>query len=707
MSSNRKDGPRKPGHTGKGSPRKPPGRGDRARDGAAPTRFGGARPDGGRSKGQHAFKPPASDARKGRPPDGGQSRPRKDEGRKPPPRAPFAEAPAKRTEQPPRPPRAEGSGAAVGADTRRIAKVMARAGLCSRRDAEAWIEAGRVAVNGSVLTSPAVNVRDGDEIMVDGQPLAQQAHTRLFLFHKPRGLVTTDKDPEGRDTIFDFLRANWPDGPRVVSIGRLDINTEGLLLLTNDGGLARVLELPATGWLRRYRVRANGETDQGILDTLRAGVTIEGIAYAGIEATLDRVQGANTWLTLGLREGKNREIKRVLEHIGLAVNRLIRISFGPFQLGELEEGKVEEIRTRVLREQLGPALSQAAGADFHTPRDDTPEVVAHPPAREPRGKPRPAQPRALPDRDSRPPRFQPRPAAEAEDRAARAKPAPRPHKHISAMRAEAARENPEERKRIERSNTADRKGRTIAIERVVPVERRTERPAPSGRNARRFNAERNDGSASRTAGGGERPLHRRGAPQADRTETSRRESRGEARPHDSRHSTPRGERSAGRTTSGERPARRYDKKAAERPDRERRESRDGERSPARHAESRGERPAGKAASGGERTPFRHGKKPAGRMETERRESRGGERPQARHGESRDERPAGKSARSERPPHRHGNPPANRTETARREGRGAAPPQGARHGERNTRKPPPRGPKPPGRGPGRDRPRPSH
>ncbi len=215
----------------------------------------------------------------------------------------------------------------------RIAKVMARAGLCSRRDAERWIADGRVSVNGKVLESPAFNVTDQDRVTVDGRPIAQRERTRLFLFHKPRGTVTTDRDPEGRDTIFDVL----PEGlPRLVTIGRLDINTEGLLLLTNDGGLARTLELPATGWLRRYRVRAHGAIDQAQLDALADGVVIEGVEYRGIEAKIDRTQGANVWLTMGLREGKNREIKRVLEHLGLAVNRLIRVSYGPFQLGELE-----------------------------------------------------------------------------------------------------------------------------------------------------------------------------------------------------------------------------------------------------------------------------------------------------------------------------------------------------------------------------------
>ena len=220
----------------------------------------------------------------------------------------------------------------------RIAKLMARAGLCSRREAETWIAAGRVAVNGQVLASPALNVTAVDKVVVDGKALEAPERTRLFLFNKPAGLVTTERDPEGRPTVFAYVAGRFPDLPRLISVGRLDINTEGLLLLTNDGGLARVLELPTTGWIRRYRVRANGQTDEAALGQLRRGVTVDGVAYLPAEVALDRVQGANVWLTLGLREGKNREAKRLLEHIGLQVNRLIRLSFGPFQLGHLAEG---------------------------------------------------------------------------------------------------------------------------------------------------------------------------------------------------------------------------------------------------------------------------------------------------------------------------------------------------------------------------------
>jgi 23S rRNA pseudouridine2605 synthase len=247
----------------------------------------------------------------------------------------------------------------------RIAKAIARAGLASRRQAEAWIAEGRVAINGKPIASPALNVTAQDRVTVDGEPLPVRERTRLFLYHKPRGLLTSHADPGGRPTIFSVL----PKGlPRLISVGRLDLNTEGLLLLTNDGGLARTLELPATAWLRRYRVRAHGTIAQEALDHLRAGVTIDGIRYGAIEATVDRVQGSNVWLTFAIREGKNREVKNVLGHLGLAVNRLIRVSFGPFQLGDLPAGAIEEVKTRILREQLGARVAALAGADFTGPR---------------------------------------------------------------------------------------------------------------------------------------------------------------------------------------------------------------------------------------------------------------------------------------------------------------------------------------------------
>jgi 23S rRNA pseudouridine2605 synthase len=241
---------------------------------------------------------------------------------------------------------------------------MARAGLASRREAEQWIAAGRVAVNGAVIASPAVNVSPRDRVSVDGKPLPARERTRLFLYHKPRGLLTTNADERGRATIFGALPKHLP---RLVSVGRLDLNTEGLLLLTNDGGLARVLELPSTGWLRRYRVRAHGSVTQDALDRLRAGITVEGVRYGPIEASIDRAQGANMWLTFSMREGKNREVRNVLGTLGLTVNRLIRVSYGPFQLGELAQGAVEEVRTRTLRDQLGARLAALAGADFSEP----------------------------------------------------------------------------------------------------------------------------------------------------------------------------------------------------------------------------------------------------------------------------------------------------------------------------------------------------
>jgi 23S rRNA pseudouridine2605 synthase len=246
----------------------------------------------------------------------------------------------------------------------RIAKVVARAGLASRRDAEEWITQGRVTVNGRVINSPALDVTGNDTIAVDGKPLPPRERTRLFMFHKPRGLMTTHADPEGRPTVFD----NLPEGlPRLISIGRLDFNTEGLLLLTNDGGLARALELPDTGWLRRYRVRAHGDVTQAQLDELKKGVEVDGVKYGSIDATLERDQGANVWLVFAIREGKNREVRNVMAHLGLEVNRLIRVSYGPFQLGELAEGQVEEVKTRVLREQLGEKIATLAGADFNRP----------------------------------------------------------------------------------------------------------------------------------------------------------------------------------------------------------------------------------------------------------------------------------------------------------------------------------------------------
>ena len=225
------------------------------------------------------------------------------------------------------------------------------------------ISEGRVTVDGRVLDSAALDVGPDARVSVDGKPLPARQSTRAWRYHKPKGRVTTHRDPEGRPTVFEALP---DDMPRVISVGRLDLNTEGLLLLTTDGELARHLELPATGWLRRYRVRARGRVDQARLDALKDGVTIEGIRYGGIEARIDTAQGANVWLTVGLREGKNREVRKLMEHLGLAVNRLIRVSFGPFALGDLAVGQVEEIKPRVLGDQLGPELAKRFGLGART-----------------------------------------------------------------------------------------------------------------------------------------------------------------------------------------------------------------------------------------------------------------------------------------------------------------------------------------------------
>jgi len=248
-------------------------------------------------------------------------------------------------------------GEAGAAPGERIAKLLARAGLCSRRDAERWIAEGRVTVAGAVLTSPAAMVTADTDIRVDGQPIPQPERPRLWRYHKPAGLVTTHRDEKGRPTVFEALPQ---DLPRLISIGRLDLSSEGLLLLTNDGALARRLELPATGWVRRYKVRVHGEVDATRLAGLAGGVTIDGVVYGPIRASLDRVQRSNAWITMALTEGKNREVRRVLEHLGLRVARLIRLSYGPFQLGNLERGAVAEVPRKALAEQLGAEMPKWA-----------------------------------------------------------------------------------------------------------------------------------------------------------------------------------------------------------------------------------------------------------------------------------------------------------------------------------------------------------
>ncbi|MFZ5616805.1 MAG: pseudouridine synthase [Pseudomonadota bacterium] len=240
----------------------------------------------------------------------------------------------------------------------RIAKYLARAGVASRREAEKLIEQGIVTVDGKILTTPAFKVTPGMDVRVDGTRVKSKEPPRLWRYHKPSGLVTTHKDPQGRPTVFDAVADRLP---RVISIGRLDLTTEGLLLLTNDGALARQLELPANAWIRRYRIRAYGKTDQKSLDDLAKGVVIDGVGYKPIRAKLDQTKGGNVWITASITEGKNREIRKVMEHLGLKVNRLIRTAFGPFQLGGLPEGEVEEVPSKQLREQLGEKTCEALG----------------------------------------------------------------------------------------------------------------------------------------------------------------------------------------------------------------------------------------------------------------------------------------------------------------------------------------------------------
>jgi 23S rRNA pseudouridine2605 synthase len=623
-------------------------------------------------------------------------------------------APSKGGEKPMRRRAATSAPPAKEFEGERIAKVMARAGACSRRDAEQWIAEGRVSVNGKTLATPACNVREEDNILIDGKPMAERERTRLFLFHKPAGLVTSAKDPEGRQTVFDYLAERWPDLPRVVSVGRLDINTEGLLLLTNDGGLARTLELPATGWTRRYRVRAHGEIDQAQLDTLAKGVTVEGIAYAPIEARLDRVQGANAWLTMGLTEGKNREIKRVLEHLDLDVNRLIRISFGPFQLGDLPEGAVEEVKLKVLRDQLGKGLAELAGVDFSSGLREPPSPT------------------------------------EAQEK--RRKDENRPRQHVSALRKQReteARQTP--RARVERAVTADRKGRSVTVERIVV---KGEKPAEGTRNARRFAAIRRDQDApldrkpgsrsgekparaqdagrperaarpprTASAGQGESPMRRERAPAgAERAARSpRAEGREFERPQRrSAESGPQRERAPREKTFGVRPAsegrrppraegrefERPQRRSAESgPQRERaprektfgvRPASEGRRPP--RAEGREfERPQRRSAESGpqrERAPREKtfGERPASEgRRPPRAEGREFERPQRRSAESgpQRERAPREKTFGERPASEGGRPP-------RAAGNGKAPPRGKPKGDGKPRGP--RGGKPPARGP---------
>jgi 23S rRNA pseudouridine2605 synthase len=239
--------------------------------------------------------------------------------------------------------------------TDRISKVIARSGLCSRREAETYILQGRVSLNGKVLSSPAINVSESDKILVDGEPLPKKEKARVWKYHKPKGLICTQKDPQNRSTIFQDIENRYSNLPRLISVGRLDYNSEGLLLLTNSGALARYLELPSTGWIRRYKVRVFGTPSEKLLSGLKNGIKVEGIQYGPIIASLEKIQGAtsNSWVKISLTEGKNQEIRRIMKHLGYVVNRLIRLSYGAFQLGALKENEIEEIPEKVLKEQLG------------------------------------------------------------------------------------------------------------------------------------------------------------------------------------------------------------------------------------------------------------------------------------------------------------------------------------------------------------------
>lgn len=520
---------------------------------------------------------------------------------------------------------------AAAPEGERIAKAIARAGIASRRDAEALIEAGRVTLNGQVLTSPAINVTESDRITVDGEPLPARERTRLWILHKPRGVVTTARDPEGRPTVFDGL----PDElPRVVAIGRLDINTEGLLLLTNDGGLAKVIAHPDTGWLRRYRVRAFGDVTQADLDKLRKGVTVDGMEYGPVEATLDRAQGDNVWLTLGLREGKNREVKRILEHLGLSVNRLIRLSFGPFQLGDLEVGLVEEIRTKVLKEQLGKTLAEEAGVDFESPVREaiapfgSPKKAAKAAARAAEEAERPA-PRAR-SAAGRPPRDPARPAAPARG-AVRA-----PVKPQRAASPTVWRADDEDRPR---ASKVPRRGGDPKAARAAAAERGRERVgAIKAVGERRVLVERLQASPEAPAPEPHRRVrfrnHEEGAERPERRPREDRPDRHQER-GDARSAAPR------RAPSGDaRPRRRDEDGAAERrgPPRERRT--EGEGRPFRE---RGEGAPRRERSFEAGAPERRGP-PRDRPRPER--SGDGERPaRAPRGEGRrDDRPEGRPER---------------------------------------------------------------
>ncbi|NKK81561.1 pseudouridine synthase [Rhizobium leguminosarum] len=633
------------------------------------------------------------------------------------------------------------------AKAERISKVMARAGVASRRDIERMIMEGRVTLNGRVLETPVVNVTLADRIEVDGVPIRGIERTRLWLYHKPAGLVTTNADPEGRSTVFDNLPEELP---RVMSIGRLDINTEGLLLLTNDGGLARALELPATGWLRRYRVRAHGEIDQDALDKLKDGTAVDGVLYGSIEATLDRTQGSNVWITMGLREGKNREIKNVLGALGLEVNRLIRISYGPFQLGDLPEGHVVEVRGRTLRDQLGPRLIEEAKANFDAPIYNAAAVAAEeevePAAPEKRERPRrdeDKRERALSrldtkrddrhggarrddDRrdggrrdDEKPKRPQPLGQRRSANvwMAPGARPLGEKAAAKAAKNAQTARrrgeQSPAKNDRIEdRPRTQVNRVREEDGEWIRSSEEPRRKDEGEGFGRKRGFGDRpareDRGSGDRPARG-ERPFSDRPSrgdrPFGDKPRGDRKpRTDGDERPRAARSSAGEGrsERPRGDRPFGERPPR-GDRPFGDKPRGDRKPRADGDERPraarssageGRSERPRGDRPSGDRPSRGDR-PF--GDKPRG---DRRPREDGDERPRAARsfaGEGRSERPRGERSFGDKPS-------GDRPSGDRPRGKGfAAKPGGAKPGGAKSFSGKPKGAKPGGDRPGGDRP----